>query len=290
MVTDNTTTTENRCYRHPNRETFVKCQRCGRPICGQCQTLAPVGVHCPECVREARGSAASSSAPLGRRVGRMLSPSSGRPVVTYSIIAVAVIVFVLETITGNNPLRGDANGPVGSALAYFPGDILHYPWTVITVNFVHANLPHLALNMISLVFLGPVLESYLGRVRFAVLFFLSGVGGVVALDFLSNSSAVGASGAIFGLLGALILLYRRLGYNPTQLIVIGVVNLLYGFWDPAVAWQAHLGGLIVGLAVGAMLLRTRGVRRRAIQIVILIAVAVVLLGSLLIHALVTVYQ
>lgn len=283
-MTDPTTTLTNRCYRHPNRETFVKCQRCGRPICGQCQTLAPVGVHCPECVREARGSASSNAAPLGRRIGRMLSPSSGRPIITYSIIAVAVIVFVFETVTGNNPLTGDANGPVGNALAYSPGDILHYPWTAITVNFVHANLPHLALNMISLYFLGPALEHYLGRVRFAVLFFLSGIGGVVALDFFSNSSAVGASGAIFGLLGALILLYRRLGFNPTQLIVIGVVNVIYSFWDPSIAWQAHLGGLVVGLAVGAMLLRTRGTRRRPIQIAILIAVTIVLIGSLFIHA------
>ena len=85
-MTESTTTTENRCYRHPNRETFVKCQRCGRPICGQCQTLAPVGVHCPECVREARGSMAANAAPLGRRVGRMLSTSSGRPVITYALI------------------------------------------------------------------------------------------------------------------------------------------------------------------------------------------------------------
>jgi membrane associated rhomboid family serine protease len=214
----------------------------------------------------------------------MLSPESGRPVVTYLLIAVSVVVFGIETVTGNNLIRGDANGPVGTALAYYPGDILTHPWTVLTVNFVHANVFHLALNMVSLFLLGPSLEEHLGRVRFAVLFLLSGLGGVVAIDFFSAGGAIGASGAIFGLLGALVLLYRRYGYNPMQLIVIGVVNLIYGFVDPTIAWQAHLGGLVIGLIVGATMLRTRGTRMRLLQVVILVVIAVLLVGSLLMHA------
>src|ERR1700753_374298 len=104
------TSTESRCYRHPDRETFVKCQRCGRPICGQCQTLAPVGVHCPAWVREARGSSASSGAPIGRRVGRMLSPAGGRPIVTYTIIGLCLVIYGIQYFTG------DGNSPVTNSL------------------------------------------------------------------------------------------------------------------------------------------------------------------------------
>jgi membrane associated rhomboid family serine protease len=276
------TTTENRCYRHPNRETFVKCQRCGRPICGQCQTIAPVGVHCPECVREARQS---TSRPVTVRAARALSVSSGRPIVTYAIMALAIIGFILETVTGNNLLRGDANGPVGDALYYSPGDILARPWTLLTVNFVHANVIHLALNMLSLYFLGPALEGYLGRIRFAAVFVICGLAGDVGIDFFSSNGAVGASGAIFGVLGALFVLANRIGVNKVQLIVIGVINLGFSFWDASIAWQAHLGGLVVGLLLGLVFLRTAAIRRRPVQVAVLIVIPVVLLLSLLIHAL-----
>jgi membrane associated rhomboid family serine protease len=284
MVTE-TTTTENRCYRHPDRETFVKCQRCGRPICGQCQTLAPVGVHCPECVREARGSMASNAAPLGRRVGRMLSPGSGRPIVTYSIIAICIVVFILEIVTGLNPLTGGGKSSVEFWLAYFPHDIIHDPWSIITVNFVHESVLHIAFNMYSLFVVGIPLERYLGRVRFLALFFISGIGAVVAVDFLLNAEVVGASGAIFGILGALVVFARRMGLRTTQLYIVIVINLAIGFVVPNIAWQAHVGGLIVGVGLGFLMLRTAGIRRRVAQIAGTAGVAVVLLLALLANAL-----
>jgi membrane associated rhomboid family serine protease len=282
-MTDATTTPENRCYRHPDRESFVRCQRCGRTICGQCQTLAAVGVHCPECVREARQS--SGGAPLTTRFARAVRPGSGRPVVTYAIIGLAVIGFILEIATGNNPLTGDANGPVGHALAYLPGDILYTPWTIITVNFVHANLLHIALNMYSVFVIGPPLERYLGRTRFAALFLISGIGAVVAVDFFAQSAVVGASGAIFGLLGALVVFARRMGLRTGQLYVVIVINLAAGYFIPGIAWQAHVGGLVVGVALGFLLLRTSGPRRRGLQIAGLAGVTFVLLLSLVLHAL-----
>ena len=114
MTESITTQTENRCYRHPDRETFVKCQRCGRPICGQCQTLAPVGVHCPECVREARGSAASTVRPIGRRFANAVRPSGGRPIVTYTIIGLCLVIYVIQYVTG------DTNSPVTTDFWYAP--------------------------------------------------------------------------------------------------------------------------------------------------------------------------
>lgn len=286
-MTDSTSaTTENRCYRHPNRETFVKCQRCGRPICGQCQTLAPVGVHCPECVRDARGSIASNAAPTARRVGRMLGTSSGRPVATYAIVALCVIVFILECLTGLNPLTGGGRSSVEDALSYFPQSILLQPWRILTVNFVHASVLHIAANMYSLFIVGIPLERYLGRIRFLALFFITGIGAVVAVDFFADEQVVGASGAIFGVLGALIVFARRMGLRTAQLYVVIVINLAIGFIVPGIAWQAHVGGLIVGVGLGFLMLRTAGPRRRGRQIAGSAAITAVLLAALVVNALV----
>jgi membrane associated rhomboid family serine protease len=279
-----TTTTQNRCYRHPDRETFVKCQRCGRPICGECQTLAPVGVHCPECVRVARGSAASSVRPLGRRFANALRPSNGRPIVTYTIIGLNVIVFILELLTGN-PVMGNGSGAIANVLAYAPGDILHSPWTIVTYAFVHASLIHLAVNMYSLFVLGVPLERYLGRGRFIAVYLIGAIGSSVAVDFLSVAGVLGASGAIFTLLGLLILFSRRLGFSPTWLIVIGVVNLGYGFVASGISWQGHVGGLVTGLLLGGLLMYTQSIRRRSLQSAGFIALSMVFVVTLVLHAL-----
>jgi membrane associated rhomboid family serine protease len=283
-VTEIPTTIQNRCYRHPDRETFVKCQRCGRPICGECQTLAPVGVHCPECVREARGSIASNARPLGRRFANAVRPSNGRPIVTYTIIGLNVIVFILEVLTGN-PIMGNGSGAVANALYFAPGDILHYPWTIVTSAFVHANLIHIGVNMYSLFVLGVPLERYFGRGRFIAIYVIGAIGSSVAVDFLSKEGALGASGAIFALLGLLILFSRRLGFSPTWLIVIGVVNLGYGFVASGISWQGHLGGLVTGLLLGGLLMYTQAIRRRGLQIAGFVALPIVFIVAMVLHAL-----
>jgi membrane associated rhomboid family serine protease len=277
------TIAENRCYRHPDRETFVKCQRCGRPICGECQTLAPVGVHCPECVREARGSAALSARPIGRRFANAVRPGSGRPIVTFALIGLNVLIFILELLTGN-PLMGNGSGAVVNALYFSPGDILHYPWTMLTSAFVHANLIHIAVNMYSLFVLGVPLERYFGRWRFIAIYVIGAIASSVGVEFLSKDGALGASGAIFALLGVLVLFSRRLGFSPTWLIVIGVVNLGYGFVVAGVSWQGHLGGLIGGLLLGVLFLYTRAARRLPLQIAGLVALPVVLILAMYLHA------
>jgi membrane associated rhomboid family serine protease len=234
-------------------------------------------------VREARGSV--TSAPAAQRVGRMLSTSSGRPVITYSIIAVCVIVFILECVTGLNPISGGGRSPVEEALAYYPHSILVGPWRVITVNFVHANILHIAANMYSLFIVGIPLERYLGRVRYLAFFFITGIGAVVAVDFFTNELVVGASGAIFGVLGALVVFARRMGLRTAQLYIVIVINLALGFFVAGIAWQAHVGGLLVGVAVAFLLLRTAGVRRQVWQVLGLVGVTVVLLAALVVNAL-----
>lgn len=267
---------ENRCYRHPDRETFVKCQRCGRPICGQCQTIAPVGVHCPECVREARGSLAQSARPVGRRFANIVRPSNGRPIVTYTIIALCLVVYLAQYLTGNT------NSHLTTALWYAPIQTATQPYRMLTSIFIHESPLHVLLNMYSLFLVGPALESMLGRVRYLALFLVAGFGGSVGVLLIGSPqvAVLGASGAIFGLFGAYFLIARRLGGNATQFLVVIVLNLVIGFIPGfGIAWQAHVGGLITGLAIAFVYLETRSQARRPAQILLVVAVVAILVAA-----------
>ncbi len=251
----------NYCYRHPDRQSFILCQRCGRTICPQCQTQAAVGVHCPECVKEAR-----ATAPRTKPAILTSLRSSDRPVVTYSIIAICVVLYVAQIIPGS---------PVTNALVYYPPFTAIEPWRMITSLFVHSpgSFFHILFNMYSLFVFGPILERGLGRLRFIALYLLSGLGGSVGVLLLSPGTPVlGASGAIFGLLGAFFVINRRLGGNNIQLIIVIGLNLALGFIVPNVAWQAHLGGLVVGALVALVYLRTRRSDQKNTQIILTAAV------------------
>lgn len=272
---------ENFCYRHPDRQSFVLCQRCGRTICGECQTPAAVGFHCPECMRESR-----QSAPRTRlRVVTALRSTSTAPVVTWSIIALCVLVFIIQYLTG-----GPNAGATTRALVYFPPITELEPWRMLTALFLHGSFLHILFNMYSLLIFGPILERSLGRWRFLTLYLLSGLGGSVAVLLMAPTSAVlGASGAIFGLLGAFFVIQRRLGGNNLQLIIVIGLNLVIGFVLPNIAWQAHVGGLVVGGLVAFVFLRTRAVAKRNEQRLLLLAVlaglvVLTVVGVLLLHA------
>jgi membrane associated rhomboid family serine protease len=262
---------DNYCYRHPDRQSFVLCQRCGRTICPECQTVAAVGVHCPECVKEARQSAPRTRPAIVtsmRRVGR-----SDSPVVTYAIMAVCLIVFVAEL------LLGGMNGAVFQALVAYGPLTSTEPWRLLTSIFVHLSILHLLFNMYSLFVFGPILERMLGRGRFAALFFLSGLGGSVAVLLIAPGTPVaGASGAIFGLLGAFFVIQRHLGGNNVQLLIVIALNLGIGFFVPNIAWQAHVGGLIVGAAVALIFVRTRNRQQRGQQFALLGVTLLALVG------------
>jgi membrane associated rhomboid family serine protease len=256
------TRSANYCYRHPDRQSWILCQRCGRTICPECQTQAAVGVHCPECMRETR-----ERVPQQRRpIARILRPAatSTRPIVTWSIIGLTVVVFGLQQLT---------NGDLTRQLTYAPFLTLVEPWRMLTAVFAHAGIFHIALNMLSLFVLGPPLEQMLGRWRFLALYLISGFGGSVAVLWLANpfGGVIGASGAIFGLLGALLVIQRGLGANSGQLVVILVLNLGIGFFLPGISWQAHVGGLVAGALVALIFMRTRRRDQRVLQMVLLAA-------------------
>ena len=260
----------NYCYRHPNRQSFVLCQRCGRTICPECQTPGAVGVVCPECMRDQRATAPKVKSQLRTRL-----TGSGAPVVTYTLIGLCVLVYILQAFSG---------GIVTDALQYagvYSQHELFQPWRLITSIFVHYSILHIALNMYSLLIFGALLEPLLGRIRYLVLFLISGFAGSVAVLLIAvpEQAVGGASGAIFGLFGAFFVIQRRLGGNATQLLVLIGINLVIGFIPSfGISWQAHIGGLVGGALVGLIYTETRAPSRRPIQIGLLVLLSLILVA------------
>ncbi|GLK26428.1 rhomboid family intramembrane serine protease [Agromyces luteolus] len=200
----------------------------------------------------------------------------GAPVVTYSIIGITLAVYLLQLIPGL---------AITDRLLYAGVYSLPFnfePWRMITSMLVHSTqlIFHVALNMYTLWIFGQLLENVLGRWRFLALYLISGLGGSVAVLWLSDPrvGVVGASGAIFGLMGAFLVIQRRLGGNATQLLILVGINLVIGFVPGFnIAWQAHLGGLVVGALVGFIYVETRKRDQQRLQVILLAALVVVLL-------------
>jgi membrane associated rhomboid family serine protease len=263
----------NFCYRHPDRQSYILCQRCGRTICPECQTQAPVGVICPECMREQRATAPRTKPAAWTRVRS--AAGRGAPVVTYSLIGITALVYLLQWIPGLGVTNALFFSPV------FMTEVLPEPWRAITSVFLHSTslFVHIILNMYTLWIFGRLLEPMLGRTRFLALYLISGLAGSVGVVVFAapTTQVLGASGAIFGLMGAFVVIQRRLGGNMTQLYILLAINLAIGFVPGAnISWQAHLGGLIGGAAVGLILLETRNRSRRGLQIGLLIGLTVLL--------------
>ena len=272
---------ENFCYRHPDRQSFVLCQRCMRTICGECQTPAPVGVICPECMKAERQNRTPAQKRASRRWGSgstLVATRGGKPIVTYVLLAVTSFIGLVQLIPG---IGDQITQQLLFAAPYLYPSISPYPfepWRLLTAVFVHGGFIHLALNMLALWMIGQSLEPMLGRARFAALYLISGLGGSVMVAVLDPTTAtVGASGAIFGLMAALLIIGRHIGANVTGLLVILGVNFAFGFFVTGIAWQAHLGGAIVGALVALIYTRTKRPEQRIWQIVLLALTVVVLI-------------
>jgi membrane associated rhomboid family serine protease len=207
---------------------------------------------------------------LGGRV------TDGRPLVTMSIIAVCVVSWLVDW-TGLAPLT--------NWFSFYPAGALVEPWRFITSAFLHSTtfLPHIAMNMYALWLVGPYLEGLLGRWRFTALYLLSGIAGSVGFYVLASTDpeswwggAVGASGAVFGLFSALLIIHRRLKRDSTQIFVVILINGAFSF-IPGIAWQAHLGGLIAGAAIAGVFTLLPRNRNGLWQIVGLAGVFLILL-------------
>lgn len=254
------------CFHHTDRPTGRSCTRCGRPACPDCLRDASVGAHCWECIRAARP-------PTGERLRRWNATAG--PIATKAIVAVNVAVFVLTSVQGQ-AVRG---GTLLSRLSLYGPAVAHGEWyRTITAGFVHYNVIHIAFNMVLLYQFGRMLEGGLGRVRFLALYFAALLAGSFGAVLLSpNAFTAGASGAVFGLLGATALGLRRRGVSVWQTGVGGllVVNLLLTFVIPGISIGGHLGGLAGGALVGGVMLRLPPSRRATLEGIALAAVVAV---------------
>lgn len=266
------------CPRHPDRVSYVRCQRCGRPTCPECQRQAAVGVHCVDCVRESARTAPVARSAFGAPL------RGGAPVVTTTLVAVSIGSFLLQLVLG----RGGSN-PWTESLIFVPAFGEAEPWRFLTAAFLHSTgrglLLHIGFNMYALWIFGPGLEQMLGRWRFLALYLLAAVGGSVAFTLLAApgsatwiTGVVGASGAVFGLFGAMFVLLRRLGRDVRGMVALLLVNAALPFVVGGIAWEAHLGGFVVGLALGAAFAYAPKDRRLQVAVAATAGTAIVLVA------------
>ncbi len=232
------------CYRHSDRETGVSCSSCGRPICPECMTATQVGMRCPECSRQ-------------RTQVRTARSMSAQPSLTYLLIGINVVVFIGSLASGAGAVGGFGGGTLTDQLAvYGPGVADGEVWRLVTSGFLHATFFHLLFNMFALYILGGLLEPAVGRLRFALIYVVSLLSGAFGALLLSpDAPTVGASGAVFGLMGAAVVVLRNRGINPMEsgLGVFILLNLVITFIVPGISIGGHIGGLVGG-ALAALLL------------------------------------
>lgn len=254
------------CYRHPDRETGVTCSRCDRPICTDCMTPTSVGMRCPEC----SGDKTEIRRPSYGGAAGMVS---GDAPATSILIAINVAIFVAElgfgggassfqgggTLVREAALCGNAIGDggfcSGSATAFSGGEW----WRILSSGFLHGGFIHLGLNMFVLYILGRLIEPAIGTKRMVAIYFVSLFGGSFGALLLSEpfANTVGASGAIYGLFAATLLVARDRGFDQmvSQLGFWLILNLVLTFSVSGISIGGHIGGLIGGALAALVLLR-----------------------------------
>lgn len=234
------------CYRHPNRETGLSCSECGRPICTDCMRVAPVGLRCPD--HAGSGKQPRRVAPGIVARAPQMPLGTTQALVTKILIGINVAIYLVGAVQGaglNNP-----GGTIYIKMVLFGPLVAQGDWwRLITSAFLHASILHIAFNMLALWWFGAPVEHYLGRARFILLYLVAGLAGSAGALLQSPGTPIlGASGAIFGILGAMLILEWQatgsLGGNALTLIVI---NLAISFVIPNISWGGHVGGLVGGI-------------------------------------------
>lgn len=257
------------CYRHPSRETGVSCSNCGRPICPDCMTPTPVGMRCPECARQ-------------RTKVRTARSLHSDPRVTYVLIAINVVLFLAS---GQFGVGGNGGGDSLFRRFALDGPDIHFGhdyWRLVTGGFLHAGFLHIGFNMYLLYVLGQLLEPAVGSVRFGLLYFAALLAGSAgALILTPDSYTVGASGAVFGLMGATFLEMRARGMDPMAGGIFGsiggliIINLVFSFALSGISIGGHIGGLIGGGLVALAYQGADRARRPALAYAGAVVVAVI---------------
>jgi membrane associated rhomboid family serine protease len=267
-----------RCYRHPDRETWVSCTRCERPICPDCLRPAAVGFHCPHCVAEGQASTRQARTQYGGRVVERTG------LVTVVLATLNIVAYVITAATSSGGLQRNTASRLFNEIDLVPVLVAagEY-WRLLGAAFLHVGLLHLVFNMIALAVVGPGLERVFGHWRFLALYLLSALGGSLAVYLFGDpfGPVAGASGAIYGLFAASVIVLRNLGLDPRAMLVTIGLNLAISF-APGISLLGHLGGLIVGALTALVLVYApRGANRTPVQILALGGMLAVMLALLL---------
>lgn len=279
------------CYRHPSRETLIKCSRCERPICTSCMNDASIGHQCPDCVKDGRRDQRPARTAFGGSRAGQLGYAT-----TAIIVSNALVMVASAVLGGPRAILGSGGwGLLGSGtsltdfgevlgLALYPNGELHGiangEWyRLVTAMFLHYGVLHLLLNMMLVAQLGRYLEAQLGPLRFLALYLLAGFGGNVAAYVFQapNQPSAGASTATFGLVIAAIVLNRRTMRDSSQLVPLLVINLIFTFTIPGISIAGHVGGLVAGAAASVALVYANQPNRttkQAIGCLVILAVLV----------------
>ncbi|WP_235433621.1 rhomboid family intramembrane serine protease [Protofrankia coriariae] len=240
------------CYRHADRETYVSCQRCGRPICPECMRPAAVGFHCPEEGAAASRRGATSRRPINSLGGQARIRHPG--LITQLLIGLCVAAYALQGLPGLSGSGPDNTFTLDYSL-YGPGIAANDEYyRLLTAAFLHAGVLHILFNMYALYLLGSQLEQILGRVRYLALFVVCAIGGNTLSYLINgwNTFSVGASTAVFGFFAAYYVIARRLRADTSAILIIVGINLIITFTIARIDKWGHIGGLVTGLVVGVI--------------------------------------
>ncbi|MEO6880168.1 MAG: rhomboid family intramembrane serine protease [Mycobacteriaceae bacterium] len=271
----------NTCYRHPDRPTGLRCARCGRPACPECLREAAVGFQCVECVHAGQRDVRRPTTMAGA------TRTGGRPIVTEVLVALNVVVFAISAVLAQSLFQNQASA-LFARLTLFPLAVADGQWyRLVSSAFLHFGPVHIALNMYALYVLGRELESVLGRGRYVAVYLVSLLGGSASVMVFQSpfEASAGASGAVFGVLGGLAVVIFRLKRNPTAVLAVIAINLVFSVAVPNISLSAHLGGLVVGAAATAAIVWAPARSRTPVQVGALVALSLALVVVIVVRAL-----
>ncbi len=272
------------CFRHPGRQTYVSCVRCGRPACPDCLRPASVGFQCVDCVRQGNRGARQAT---GRFGGAITSKAR----VTWTLIGLNILLYLVQLA---HPSLADDWSMLGGAVAYRGGPLIGVAagqwYRMITTAFLPGTgglgILDIAFNMWALLIVGPAMERVFGPARYLTIYLVSGLGGSALYYLLAqpNQPALGASGAIFGLFGAWFVVSRRMGLDSRQVVFVIILNLAISFYArDVIAWQAHVGGLIAGGLLTAAFAYAPQKNRTLLQVAATVAMLAVIVVAVLVR-------
>ncbi|MEU1984687.1 rhomboid family intramembrane serine protease [Nocardia sp. NPDC019395] len=248
------------CIRHTDRPTGLACTRCGRPACPECLRPASVGQHCVDCIR-----ADQRSTPRVRTASGSVAARTAAPFVTYTLIALNIVVYAITAAQSGSLMQNERGSALFVDWVMYPPAVAAGEWfRVVGSGFLHYGVIHLLLNMFALYIVGRDIELVLGRSRYLAVYLISLLGGSAAMMLLAqNSLTAGASGAVYGLFGAITVILIRLRQSPNSMLILIGINVFISFSLPGISLWGHLGGLAAGtLATLGIMFLPQWVRAR----------------------------